>query len=150
MRSSLQVNIRKATADDLPKIVEHMEPTGDAPFYPFAKLDKLQNISLDGLFTVEVEGEYAGFLYWFVGENPEFDSFVRKYGYIEEFQVLEKYRGQGIGRRLLTYALSQMKEAGVEAVYLRTREGNTPAQNLYESMDFSPYSRHIRYKLVIS
>ncbi len=127
-----------------------MGPSGGTPFYPFTDVDKLQNIPLNGLIVAERQGEYVGFLYWYSGENPEFDESAGKYGYIEEFQVLEKYRGQGIGRRLLTYALSQMKEAGVEAAYLRTREGNTPAQNLYESLGFRPYSRHIRYKLVIS
>ena len=150
MRNSLQVNIRRATADDLPKIVEHTGLSGGTPFYPFADLAKLQNIPLDGLIVAEWQGEYVGFLYWYSGANPEFDESAGKYGYIEEFQVREKYRGQGVGRRLLTYALSQLKEAGVEAVYLRTREGNTQAQNLYESLGFRPYSRHIRYKLVIS
>ena len=149
MRSSLQVSICKAAADDLPRIVEHTGPSGGTPFYPFTDLDKLQNIPRDGLIVGEWQGEYVGFLYWYSGENPEFDESAGRYGYIEEFQVLEKCRGQGIGRRLLTYALSQMKEAGVDAVYLRTREGNTPAQNLYESFGFRPYSRHIRYKLVI-
>ncbi|HEY4822052.1 MAG TPA: hypothetical protein VIH83_00005 [Candidatus Bathyarchaeia archaeon] len=47
MRNSLQAKIRRAAVDDLPKIVEHMGPTGDAPFYPFADLDRLQNIPLD-------------------------------------------------------------------------------------------------------
>ena len=150
MKQALQLSIRKAAADDLPKVVDHMRPTGGTPFYPFTDLNKLQKIPLDGLIVAEVRSEYVGFLYWFGGERPEFDSSVRKYGYVEEFQVLEKFRGQGIGRELLAYALDQMKRSGVEAAFLRTREGNTPAQTLYESVGFRPYSRHIRYKLVIS
>ncbi len=127
-----------------------MRPTGGTPFYPFTDLEKLQNIPLDGLIVAEMQGEYAGFIYWYQGEKPEFDESVGKYGYIEEFQIVERLRGRGIGRSLLSHALSQMREAGVEAIFLRTREGNEPAQNLYESMGFRPYSSHIRYKLAIS
>lgn len=75
---------------------------------------------------------------------------MKKYGYIEELQVLEKFQGQGLGKRLVNHALKQMKENAVEAVYLDTREGNTPAQNLYESLGFQQFSRRIRYKLLIS
>ncbi len=150
MKQALQVSIRKATADDMPMIVEHMGPTGETPFYPFTDIEKLQRIPLDGLIVARSLGEYAGFLYWFTGQTPDFDSSVGKYGYIEELQVVEKFQRRGIGRKLLTHALDEMRRAGVEATYLRTREGNTPAQNLYESMGFQPYSRHVRYKLTIS
>lgn len=141
---------RKTGPDDLLKIVEHMKPAGDTPFYPFTDLGRLRRIPHDGLIVAERQSEYAGFLYWYHGERPEFDEPVARYGYIEELQVVEKFRGQGIGRKLLTYALNRMKEAGLEAAYLRTREGNTPTQNLYESLGFRPFSRQIRYKLVIS
>ena len=40
--------------------------------------------------------------------------------------MLKKFQRHGIGRNLVTYALKQMKENGIEAVYLDTREGNTP------------------------
>ena len=150
MKQFSQSSIRGTTADDLPKIVEQMAPTGSNPLYPFTDLGRLQNIPLDGLIVAEFRGEYAGFLYWFVEENPEFDRSVRKCGYIQELQVLDRFQRQGIGRNLVTYALKQMKENGIEAVFLDTREGNTPAQNLYESLGFRQYSRRIRYKLSTS
>ena len=103
-----------------------MAPTGSNPLYPFTDLGRLQIIPLDGLIVAEFQSEYAGFLYWFVEENPEFDPSVKKCGYIQELQVLERFQRQGIGRNLVTYALKQMKENGIEAVYLDTREGNTP------------------------
>ena len=147
--SPIPVLFRKARPADLVKVAEHMKPTGETPFYSFADPEKLRSIPLDGLIIAELRSEYVGFLYWYHGEKPEFDESVGRYAYVEEFQVMDKFRGRGIGRKLLTYALQQMKEAGVEAVYLRTREGNTPAQNLYESVGFRPYSRHIRYRLVL-
>ena len=150
MKQFSQSSIRGTAADDLPKIVGQMAPTGSNPLYPFTDLGRLQNIPLDGLIVAEFQSEYAGFLYWFVEENPEFDRSVTKCGYIQELQVLEKFQRHGIGRNLVTYALKQMKENGIEAVYLDTREGNTPAQNLYESLGFRQYSRRIRYKLSTS
>jgi len=145
-----QLDIRGATADDLPKIVEQMAHTGSNPLYPFTDLGRLQNIPLDGLIVAEFQSEYAGFLYWFVEENPEFDRSVTSCEYIQKLQVLEKFQRHGIGRKLVTYALKQLKESGIEAVYLDTREGNTSAQNLYESLGFRQYSRRIRYKLSTS
>ena len=150
MRELGQIAIHKAASNDLPKIVHHMEPTGSTPLYPFSNLAKLQNIPLDGLIVCEFQSEYAGFLYWYLEVAPDFDPEVKKYGYIEELQVLERFQRKGVGRKMLGYALEKMKESGVQAIYLRTREGNTPAQNLYESVGFRPFSRHIRYKLNIS
>jgi hypothetical protein len=76
------VTFRSATSDDLAKIVKHMKPTGETPFYPFADLDKLRKIPLDGLIVAELEGEYAGFLCWYDGKKPESDESIMRYGYI--------------------------------------------------------------------
>ena len=156
MKETGRIVIHKATAEDLPKIVRHMEPTGKTPLYPFTDLAKLQNIPLDGLIVAEVQGEYAGFLYWYRGEEdawlrqgeaPGDDPAVKNYGNIEEVQVLTAFQRQGVGRKMLGYALEEMKGRGVKEVYLVAREGNTSAQGLYDSVGFRPFSRHIRYKL---
>ena len=92
MKQLLQASIRRASANDLPKIVEQMAPTGSNPLYPFTDLGRLQNIPLDGLIVAEFQSEYAGFLYWFVEENPEFDRSVTKCGYIQDFRSWKGFR----------------------------------------------------------
>lgn len=95
----------------------------------------------------EVEGRYAGFLYWFVGEKPWFDIGVERYAHIVEVQVVEEYRRQGVGKRLLTYALEHVKESSIEAIYIDTTKDNLAARHLYESAGFRPLFRTIHYRL---
>jgi ribosomal protein S18 acetylase RimI-like enzyme len=140
------IKVRQAVPDDLSLIVHHYGP-GDSPCDPFGDLTRLQAIPLDGLIVVEVDGQYAGFLYWFVGENPWFDPAVETYAHIVEMQVVEGYRGIGVGKKMLVHALEQLKQHAVEAVYIDTREDNEVARRLYESMGFRPFSCTIHYKL---
>jgi len=50
--------------------------------------------------------------------------------------VCRAYRGQGIGRRLLTAALARAREFGLERVELEVFASNTPAVRLYQSEGF--------------
>jgi ribosomal protein S18 acetylase RimI-like enzyme len=51
--------------------------------------------------------------------------------------VLESYRHQGIGTRLITAALNRAKARGLERVELEVFDSNVPAIDLYEKMGFS-------------
>ena len=139
------ISVRQARPADLPKIVSHYG-AGDSPWDPFADQARLRGVPLQGLLVAEVGGQYAGFLYWFVGEEPWFDPCVRRYAHITEVQVLKNHRGQGIGRRLLAHALGRMRESGIEIVYIDTSEDNEVARRLYESAGFRPFSRTVLYK----
>ena len=142
------ISVRQALPADLPRIVSHYG-AGDSPWDPFADQARLRGIPLEGLLVAEVGGQYAGFLYWFVNEEPWFDPRVGRYAHITEVQVLENHRGQGIGRRLLAYALGCLKESDIEVVYIDTREDNEVARRLYESAGFRPFSRTVHYKAVV-
>jgi ribosomal protein S18 acetylase RimI-like enzyme len=144
--TAISITIRQAIPDDLPTIVGHYG-RGDSPWDPFADLVRLWNIPLEGLIVAEVEGRYAGFLYWFVGEKPWFDVGVETYAHIVEVQVVEKRRGQGVGKRLLAYALERVKESSIEAIYIDTTKDNLAARHLYESAGFRPLFRTIHYRL---
>ncbi len=140
------ISVRRAVVDDLTCIVQHYG-AGDRPWDPFGDLTKLQSIPLDELVVAEVDGHYAGFLYWFVGRDPWFDPGVKKYAHIVEVQVAEHYRGQGVGKRLLVYALDQLKELAIEVVYVDTTEDNMAARCLYEGAGFRLLSRTVHYRL---
>jgi ribosomal protein S18 acetylase RimI-like enzyme len=51
--------------------------------------------------------------------------------------VLPKYRGQGIGRRLLDACLAKAKSKGITRVELEVRIDNSQAIKLYEKAGFS-------------
>ena len=50
--------------------------------------------------------------------------------------LLPEYRGQGIGRRLISAALRRAKENGLERVHLTVNSSNDRARSLYEKVGF--------------
>lgn len=50
--------------------------------------------------------------------------------------VLAPFRGQGVGKALITRALQLAKQKGLTRIELTVREHNTPAIALYESLGF--------------
>jgi ribosomal protein S18 acetylase RimI-like enzyme len=137
--------IRQGTPADFADIVDHYGPP-DTPWDPFGNLERLKAIPLEGLLIAEVDGAYAGFLYWFIGENPWFDSETKRFAYITEVHIVEKYQGKGIGKTLLQHALTQLKEKPVR-VYISTTESNRVARHLYENAGFRQFSRTLHYTL---
>lgn len=77
--------VRPGTQDDLPLIAKHYG-RGDTPWDPFGDVARLRKIPLGGFLVAEVDGEYAGFLYWFETERPWFDESVWQCAQIEELQ----------------------------------------------------------------
>ena len=97
MRSANTI-VRGANQFDLQSIERHYGPLdnlGD----PFCDVTKIQEVRFDWLLIGEIAGEYAGFLYWHLGEKPFFAPHVENFAHIREVQVLEKFQGQGIGNR---------------------------------------------------
>lgn len=139
------ITIRQATPADLRNVVNHYGKC-DTPWDPFGDIAKLSTIPIEGLLIAEVDSLYVGFLYWFTGENPWFDPGTKKFAYITEVHILEKYQGQGVGRKLLTHAVEQLKDK-VSPIFISTTEGNAVAKHLYESAGFRPFSRSIHYRL---
>jgi GNAT superfamily N-acetyltransferase len=70
---------------------------------------------------------------------------------LAKMAVMETYRGQGIGRELLQYTITQAKALGATRLYLETNSKLATAIHLYESLGFrhlppervvpSPYAR---------
>jgi AraC family transcriptional regulator of adaptative response/methylated-DNA-[protein]-cysteine methyltransferase len=58
-------------------------------------------------------------------------------GLLEDFIVRPERRGQGLGARLLAYAIGQSRAAGLLRLTLLTDGGNADAQRLYERAGFT-------------
>lgn len=97
-----------------------------------------------------MDGEYAGFLYWHLGRKPLFAPEIEKFAHIREIQVLEKFQGQGVGRKLMLYATDRLKALGTQEVFLATAENNDVARRLYESLGFKEFRKQIHYRLGIN
>lgn len=71
-------------------------------------------------------------------------------GRILNVAVHSEYRGQGIGRQLLTAAIQGLTEAGMEAIRIETLEHNRIARRLYPRLGFREIARQIHYVLRVS
>jgi ribosomal protein S18 acetylase RimI-like enzyme len=60
-----------------------------------------------------------------------------KKGWIEDVVVDSRYRGQGIGRKLMTKLLEVGKEKNLSEILLFTEDHRTPAINLYTDLGFT-------------
>ncbi len=58
---------------------------------------------------------------------------------IHDFVVLDGYRGQGIGQRLMIHVCDFAKDKGYCKVTLEVLKGNVPAKTVYEKSGFKPY-----------
>lgn len=66
-------------------------------------------------------------------------------GDITNIAVLQRYRGLGIGRALITSLFATCQERGINTLFLEAREGNLPAITLYKRSGFVVSGRRRGY-----
>ncbi len=69
----------------------------------------------------------------------------RKRGYIVTLDVLPRYRGHSLGRRLMLESEKRLAAAGAQQVQLETAVTNRAAQALYQSLGYTFVRRRRRY-----
>lgn len=141
--------VRRSSKSDLPNIERQYGPLDDVGD-PFCDTSKISRRRYDGLLVAEVDGRYAGFLYWHIGKKPFFAPRVTRFAHIRELQVMKKFRRQGVGKKLSLYALGRLKVLGIRDVFLATAETNEVARRLYESLGFKQYRRQVHYRLRVN
>jgi len=79
------------------------------------------------LMVVEVDGEVVGYaVLWCILDQGE----------LANIAVDDRWRGRGIGGRLLNRVLDRARERGVKDLFLEVRESNTIARELYDRRGF--------------
>jgi len=87
------------------------------------------------ILVADSGGDVIGYTYAGV-EGWDYMALRGPAGALYDIVVDPAYRGNGIGRQLLTTALATLKERGAPRVVLSTAEGNDAAQHLFESAGF--------------
>lgn len=82
---------------------------------------------LDHYLVIEKDGQPAGYINF---------RFLAGEGEIERIAVHPRFRGQGLGRKLMEAMEEYGESQGVTAVTLEVRSSNKKAVNLYESCGF--------------
>lgn len=148
MRELITPVMRRATVDDLGRILEIERLSFSAP-WPRDYL--AQHLGDDGFVVIEHENRVVGYTVigikipsflarleqrtraLLTGQEPEEPPPV---GHILNIAVDPAFRGRGLGKRLLEYALEYCRRLGAKQIELEVRTGNDAAIALYQKYGF--------------
>lgn len=146
--------IRRANVDDIPAIVAMLaddalgstrETPADLTAYraAFARIDADPN---QFLAVMEREGTVVGTLQLTFIAGLSRQGMTR--ALIEAVRIASSERGNGLGHRLLTWAIAEATRRGVGMVQLTADATRTDAHRFYRSLGFEP--THLGFKLTVT
>ncbi len=91
-------------------------------------------------FVAECGGEVAGYITCSV----DYETLI---GRILNLAVDSRFRGRGIGKKLLQHALEHFSSCGMEIAKIETLEQNEIGKRFYPSMGFREIARQIHYAM---
>ena len=97
----------------------------------------------EGIFVAEVEGRIAGYISTW--HDP--DAGI---GYIPNLAFVPEYRGQGMGRKLLEYALDHFRRLNLSLAKIETLEQNAVGNHLYTSLGFKEIVKQVHFVAPLS
>ena len=132
----MKIVIRKMRQADIPDVIELGEETPEIKtgtslpqFYGREMLMRWIKRRQSILLVAEVDGLFAGFR--IADYNPAAQS-----GYLEMIAVKNKFRNQGVGKKLTEETLRRLKKMGCDNVWCIIQAKNKRAQAIYESYGF--------------
>lgn len=91
-------------------------------------------------FVAENEGKIIGYLCGSVGKCPYDYRLIPKYAELENMIVDKKFRGQGIGEKLVKEFLKWCKEKKADVISVNASAQNEKGIEFYRKMGFKDYS----------
>ena len=91
-------------------------------------------------------GEAVGYLVLTLGYSPEYGG---RDGFIDDLYLRPELRGQGLGRRLLAFALEQAAALGINTLHLEVESANAGAQRLYRAAGFDETGRRLMRRRIL-
>jgi len=147
----INLNIRKASIDDVPlilKFIKELSVYEKMSEEVIATEDTLRETlfgdkSYAQVLIAEIKGKPVGYALYFYN----FSTFIGRPGlYIEDVYVTEEYRGQGIGTALFKYCARIAKENKCVRMEWLVLKWN-PARKFYENMGARPLEGWVVYRL---
>ena len=130
------MNIRKATKNDMPQVLELIQELAVFEKEPDAVVVTVDDLVRDGFsenplfqcFVAEVDGEIIGMaLYYY-----RYSTWKGKTIHLEDLIVKESKRGTGAGFALYKEIIKQGKAENVRRIEWNVLDWNTPAIDFYE------------------
>ncbi len=90
------------------------------------------------IWIIDVEGEVAGYIALAIGFTIEAGGHD---GFLDELYLREPYRGSGIGREAVKFAIDACPSLGIRRLSLEVERHNRRARRLYEEIGFFTHDR---------
>jgi ribosomal protein S18 acetylase RimI-like enzyme len=144
----MEFNIRKARESDLPRIMDlYEELTNEKTDLPEAAasdaFQEISNMPRSEFLVIEDENTVLGTLFYQV--IPNLTHSARPWATIENVVVDRRYHRQGIGRKLIEYALKRCSEAGCYKIQLLSTKTRKQAHQFYRDLGFEDTAMGFRY-----
>jgi len=104
----------------------------------------LINERLGALWLIEVGTDLAGYIALCRGFSIEFNGFD---AFVDEFFLLPEFRGQGIGKQVLSEVSVAARDLQINALHLEVARDNLPAQKLYSGHGFEARDKYLLMSL---
>jgi len=150
-----EIAIRRAQSSDLPSIVtlladDHLGRSREDASSPLngKYVDAFEALQRDAnqLMAVLVVGDaVAGCIQ--VSFIPGLSHQGMWRGQIESVRIASRHRNEGLGRRLLDWAIAECRKRGCGVVQLTTDKSRLDAQRFYESLGFRGSHEGMKLKL---
>ncbi len=130
----MTINIRKATADDLPDIynlVKSLAIYEKAEQEVTATIKDYQNDFAAGIFqahVAEMDGKVIGMVLYYMN----YSTWKGRMLYLEDFVVYEEYRRFGVGQLLWDELAEEAKRQGARLLKWQVLDWNKPAMKFYK------------------
>lgn len=151
----MNLKFRQATREDLPEIVRMLaddflgatrERYGSPLPESYLKaFEEIQNDKNNELIVAEMDGEIIGTFQ--ITFTPSISFQGGKRATVESVRVDEKYRGRGIGKELMKWAIERARKENCVAVQLTTNADRKDAHRFYENLGFK--GSHLGMKLYL-
>jgi GNAT superfamily N-acetyltransferase len=156
MSGSLNLQFRLATRSDVPAIVRllaeddlgaqrerYETPLPQAYYEAF---EAIQANPDQELIVADLDGEVIGTLQLMYLPSLSYQGGTR--AQVESVRVLGQLRGQGIGARMMAWAIDRARQRGCHMMQLTSHKSRTDAHRFYEKLGFS--ASHIGMKKLLS
>ena len=150
-----KLTFRTATRDDVPVIVrlladdelgsqreKYMSPLPDEYYAAF---EQIKNDPNHELIVAEVNGEVIGTLHLMFLPSISYQGGLR--AQIESVRVDRECQNQGIGSRMMKWAIERAKERGAHIVQLTTHTSREDAHRFYERLGFKKSHVGMKFSL---
>ena len=132
----MNLSIRKMTVDDVTTVVDLDQKSFSLPWPERSFRFELTDNPASRCWVAELDGKVVGMIVvWLIVDEA----------HVATLATHPDHRRQGIGKRLLAHALSQIMLDGARSSFLEVRASNLAAQEMYRKFGYEATGRRRHY-----